>query len=436
MNSMTKGGQIMNRSIMTAIASVSLMLFASCQKTAVNKEEGDGFLSFSDFSLELDETVLTKASYEAAPGTYRISILDADGVEILDKPYSEVKNNGDKINLPAGNYTLVAASREDIPVAAFEQPVYGTSETFSISAGEVTNIGQLVCKLLQCKVTVAYNDEFLAAVTGEGSTSVTLKAGSPLSFVLNADKSYEKKAGYFEVEGNTMTVEFSGNINGKLQKMRKTFTDIAPRQWRQIKFIQKKDEQGNATFDIVINDLIDDETLNNNMTPSEEILDPYDPEAPKGDGGITLVPFYEGGCDEDITFVDDVLVINIDDPQGSEAPTQNITLKAFIPNGVMKFTVDITTTSDGFSTALAAALGEGVSTLDLINPDPNASTELIFKVVPFPHGQELAGQTEVIFPLSNAQIAISGFKGTHTFDMKVVDQQQCRKTIRVQMVVE
>ena len=102
----------------------------------------------------------------------------------------------------------------------------------------------------------------------------------------------------------------------------------------------------------------------------------------------------------------------------------------------MKFTVDISTTSPGFTTALGAALGEGVSELDLINPDPNADTKLIFDVVPFPHGPELMGMTEIVFPLSTAQIAISGFKGRHTFEMKVVDQKQCRKTITVVMVVE
>ena len=211
----------MKKTFIPAIASALLMLFASCQKTAVNKEKGDGFLTFEDFSLDLDETVITKAAV-AADGTYRISIIDADGVEIINKPYSEVKNNDNKISLPAGAYTLVAASQVEVPESAFERPVYGTSKAFTIAAGEVTNIGQLVCQLLQCKVTVDYNDEFLATVTGPGTTTVTLKAGYPLEYALNADKTYNKNAGYFEVEGNTMEVVFSGSINGKLQKMRKT----------------------------------------------------------------------------------------------------------------------------------------------------------------------------------------------------------------------
>ena len=422
----------MKKTIVSAIVSALLVLVASCQKTAVNKEQGDGFLSLGGFSLELDETVITKSAV-AADGSYRISILDADGLEIMNKSYSEVKNNNSKITLSAGNYTLVAASKESVPEAAFERPVYGTSKDFTIVAGEVTEVGQLVCSLLQCKVTVEYSDEFLASVTGQGSTTVTLKAGYPLEFALNADKTFNKNAGYFAVEGNTMEVVFKGSIDGKVQKMTKIFSGIAPRQWRQIKFVQKKNEQGQATFDIIINDLISDSILNEDLTAKEEIIDSYDPEAPKGDGGITLIPYYDGGCDPDITDLENIVIKN---PNGSETPTQNITLKALVPNGVMKFTVDISTTSDGFAKALAAALGQGNTVLDLINPDPNASTDLIFSVVPFPHGPELAGQTEIIFPLSKAQLAISGFKGRHSFEMQIVDQQQCRKTIHVVMVVE
>ena len=236
--------------IIFALAAVSV-LFASCQKTAVNKNQKDGFLSFGEFSLDVDDSVITKSAVDAS-GTYRIAIQDADGVEIMDMSYSEVKNNDNMITLPAGSYTLVATSEDSVPVAAFERPVYGTSKDFKITAGEVTNIGQLVCELLQCKVTVDYSDEFLAAVTGEGSTTVTLKAGHPLKFALKSDKTYEKKAGYFAVEGTTLEVEFQGTINGKNQKMSTIITGITPKQWRQIKFVQKKNEQGNATFAIAI----------------------------------------------------------------------------------------------------------------------------------------------------------------------------------------
>ena len=109
---------------------------------------------------------------------------------------------------------------------------------------------------MQCKVTVSYSDDFLASVTGEGKTSVEVTAGYPLDYQLSANGTYDQSAGFFAVNGNTMKVEFKGIINGKAAKMTKTFTGIAPKQWRQVRFVQKTNEQGQATFDIEIVDLI------------------------------------------------------------------------------------------------------------------------------------------------------------------------------------
>ena len=68
------------------------------------------------------------------------------------------QHNDYQIKLPAGNYNLVARSADEVPVSEFERPVYGTSKEFSIAAGQVTEVGELVCSLLQCKVTVSYSD--------------------------------------------------------------------------------------------------------------------------------------------------------------------------------------------------------------------------------------------------------------------------------------
>lgn len=436
----------MKKSIILFTAALGMMLCASCQKTVVNNTKGEGYLSFSGFALEIDETVDTKAG-TAAGGYYTITILDEEGNEVARKSYSEIKNNDDKLSLPAGNYTLNASSSDqDVPFAEFEQPVYGTSKTFSIEAGEVTELDELTCTLLQCKVTVAYSDEFLAAVTGEGSTKVTVTSGYPLEYALNANKTYEQAAGYFAVNGNSMEVVFSGNIDGKSQKMTKVFTGIAPKQWRQIKFVQKKNEQGNATFDIVIQNLISDEVLNNNIGASEEILGD-DPSAPKGDGGITLLPDYDDSQAAmnafEVTYktVDgqqkvESLSINITEPtetdgEGNLLPSMLIKLKAIVPGGVKKFTIDISTDNPGFAAAVAVA---DATNLDLISP--SETNMVIFDVVPFPYGADLLNQTEIEFDLSNAQTAIYTYKGTHSFSMTIVDNNGCKNVIPVTMVVE
>lgn len=412
------------KKILFAAASAAMMLFASCQKSPVQNEKGDGFLSFGEFSLVVDEAVVTKA--DPAGDNYSIKILDTEGNAVKTLTYAQVKENDDMVSLSAGSYTLVASSLAgDVPTASWENPIYGTSKQFTIAAGEVTQIGNLTCTLLQCKVTVSYSDEFLESVTGEGKTSVEVTAGYPLDYALNANGTYDQSAGFFAVgEGSTMTVVFKGNFDGKNAKMTKTFSGIEAKQWRQIRFIKKKNEQGEATFDIVINDLISDETLNNDVNADEEIIG-EDPDAPKGDGGITLDFDYDAGCDSELTDLENMVIV----PDSERV--MSIKLKAVVPGGILKFTVEIESTSETFRNALDAA---GGSLIDLINP--SEANDVIFQVVPFPHGAELVGQTEVAFDLSAAQGAIINYPGTHTFMMTIVDQNFCTKKIPVTMVVE
>ena len=426
----------MKKNIILAALSAVLMLAASCQKTAVNNVKGNGFLSFSEFSLGLDEEVITKAS--AAGNNYTIIVRDVDGNDIIKKSYGEVKNNGNMISVPAGEYTLIARSvEEEMEIAAFEQPVYGVSKAFSIEAGMTTSIGELTCTLLQCKVTVDYSDEFLATVTGDCATSVELTAGYPLNYALGADKKYDQSAGYFAVNGTTMTVNFKGHINGNEGvTMSKTFTGIAPKQWRQIKFIPFVNEEGTATFDIVINDLISDEILNNDLTAEEDVIG-VDPNAPEDDGGIKFLP--ADGCDATITFAEKDIVLDGDGNQINSTGVINIPIAptamailfdALIPDGLAELTVDITTDSPEFAGAVEVA---NASHIDLVNPtcDP-----LIFDVVPFPHGDAIRGENNIRFDLSNAQKAIVAFPGHHVFVMTIVDANGKTKKNVITMVVE
>ena len=287
-----------------------------------------------------------------------------------------------------------------------------------------TVIGELTCTLLQCKVTVSYSDEFLAMVTGPCSTKVEVTAGTPLTYALNADKTYDQSAGYFAVNGNTMTVVFKGSIEGQTKSQTKTFTNIAAKQWRQIRFIPKINEQGEATFDITIVDLISDETLNQDLEASEEILG-EDPDAPKGDGGIKLEIDHEGGCDPQITDLQNIVVVPVDERD------MKIRFKAIVPGGVKKFNVKIGSTNNAFLAAVAAA---DALSLDLIRP--SAANAIIFDVVPFPHGNDLLNLTEIAFNLDDAQEPITAYKGRHSFTMIVVDNDGCKNEIPVVMVVE
>ncbi len=417
--------------IFIIVAAVSALMLSSCRKAVVSSADMTGTLSFAEFAITCDDAVETKAA-SAASGNYAISIYNVETEALaVSTTYSAVKQKDNRLSLPAGNYRLEARSSESgIPVAAFEQPVYGATKEFSITAGQTTSVGSITCRLLQCKVTVSYSDEFLAMVTGEGSASVEVTSGYPLSYALAYDgktASYDQSAGYFAVggtTGTTMVVTFKGSIDNKNQKMTKTFTNVKARQWRQVKFIKKVNEEGNATFDVVINPLVDDEELGNDISDAAEDIIGDDPSAPKGDGGITLAFDYAAGCDADFTDLGNIVM-----PK-KEVKVVHLHLKSVVPNGVKKFYVEITSTSDSFLAALDAA---NARTIDLINP--LEEHDLIFKVVPFPHGAELLGKTELQFDLSAAQDAIVMYPGTHTFKMNVVDNKGCRNAFDVVMIV-
>lgn len=365
--------------------------------------------------------ITTKA--DEADGTYMLYVRDDNNSTVWSSSYSAIKE-GTKISLLAGHYTLEARSTSsEVPDAKFSAPVYGVSEEFDIQAAQTTSLGTLTCTLLQSAVSVGYNDDFLAMVTGDGVASVEVTSGSPLDYALsynNGSPKYDRRIGYFAVNGGentTMTVTFKGGIEGKTQKMTTTVAGIKPRDYHIVTFMKKVNQNGDVTIGIEIDGLVADVDLNNDFTGDEQ-GDGNDPNAPVGDGGIDLV----SSCNYDIT---QPIVVP------TEQGTFNLTMQAVVPNGTLKFTVDIASTNEDFINSVNTV---GGTTLDLINPSDAAMG--IFDIVPFPHGSQLKGATSIDFDLSNAQTPLLGFVGTHTFKMNVTDQKGCRKSIDIVLVVE
>ena len=393
--------------------SLAALALAGCadDKFAFDKNgEGKGTLSFAGLSIDYSEEMVTRA--EAADGTYMLYVYDSGESLVWSGQYSTILEGTGSISLLAGDYRIdVRSTSAAVPDAKFSSPVYGASQTFTITAGETTTLGTITCTLLQCAVSVEYNDDFLSLVTGDGNTSVEVTAGSPLDYVLSYNSGtpkYERRIGYFAVNGNntTMVVTFKGSIENKTQKMTTTITNLKPRDYHIVKFMKKVDATGSVTIGIEIDGLVADATLDNDI------------EASAGDGGIRLV----STCDYDIT-------------QPITVPASgnpfDLTLQAVVPNGVLRFTVDIASTNEDFINSVNTV---GGTNLDLINPSEEAMG--VFDIVPFPHGAELAGQTLVDFDLSGAQTAILGFPGSHTFRMNVVDTKGCRNSIDVIFIVE
>ena len=410
----------------TIASCIAVLALSSCKQDKFDYGSV-GTLSFANCELSVSEDLnrVTKAA-EAADDSYMLYLYDTStGSLVWEKNYGTVKAMTDGVSLPAGEYRLdVRSTAAEVPAAKFNAPVYGTSESFTISVGQTTNVGTLTCTLLQSAVSVGYNDGFLDSVTGDGAATVEITSGYPLEYKLTynagSTPTYDRRTGYFAVnngENTTMTVTYKGNIEGKLQKMTTSIAGIQARDWHIITFMKKVEATGNSNFAIVIDGLVMDTTLDNNLTAGEE-GDGKDPNAPVGDGGIKLV----STCSYDIT---QPIVVP------TEPGTFALTMQALVPNGARKFTVDIASTNVDFINSVNTV---GGTTLDLINPAEAAMG--IFDIVPFPHGSELLGATTIDFDLSNAQTPLLAFAGTHSFTMNVTDNKGCRNSIVIKLVVK
>ncbi len=416
------------KSLRLILAAAALVCAVSCNEDFRRHEEiTTGILSFANFTIHsgLDVEVVSKSTTEAS-GDYIINVYDADAELVRSVTYAEVKQSGYGIELSAGNYSLEVLSGT-LQICAFDAPVYGATTDFSIVAGEKTELGDITCKILQCAATVDYDDALKEIMTGDGKASVEVTSGYPLAYNLlynGGNIIREERIGYFSLESGatTMVVTFSGKVNGSTQKMTKVISGIKAGELRQIRFIKKVNAEGDATIDITVNGYVEDADLLAYIAAPQLDIIGEDPEAPKGDGDIRLL--FEPDC----TMFDDLSNIVV---PTLEQGAMDLRLIIMAPGGIKKLGVVIESTNSAFLGAVQAA---GGPELDLVNP--SAESEVIFQVVPFPHGSDLLGATEVHLDLSAAQAPILGFAGSHTFTMKVTDNNNCRNEVAVTMIVQ
>lgn len=454
-----------------SVVMLIVMALTSCNKDTYHYkdlEPGYGILSFADANIIVSEETETRA----ATDNYCIWVLNSDGAEVdLDKnsdntylPYSTIASTG--IKLPAGNYTLIAQSQTTIPAAAFEEPIYGAEQPFTINAGQETTLNDITCKLWkQVKVTVGYNDFFIEHLAGAGVAKVTVNNGNPLEYYINSSTDKEDRPGYFEVpkfenkedksDIVTLVIEFVGlmkdeNGNPKTQKMRAAVDNVKAGQWRKIQFNMEEDKDGNAAFTITIGDLVVDAVLGEDVTTGEESLE-NDPNKPKGDGGIKL-NWTAGSTDEARAEWNAYNTISTNENTGKEFINKpsivindltELVFEAVIPNNIGEngsFTVDITSTNSVFEDAVE--LVSPTRHIDLIEDTATIESLKTFGIN-FPSGEAVTsltteGDKVLTFNLSQAVDILMQipYIGTHTFTMSIQDATGCSNIIALNLTIE
>lgn len=401
------------------ISTVALALtigLVGCERDKIgygDKEGATGTLSFMQFGVETstDIEIISRAA-TSATYNYVIRIFDANGDQVgSDYIYGQMPES---IVLTTGTYSMKIQSQSQIPSAEFEAPVYGaTVNGIVIEEDQTTDLGVITCKLINIKVSVGYNEAMWAVLGDDANVLVEIGDGA-----LNFAKG-ESQNGYFAAPevSNAMTVKFAGTVDGNYATMTRAFTDVKAGQWRKINFIMTVNEEGDATFDVVVEDWCDEKELANNIEVSEEVIGP-DPDAGEGEEENPDAPkvIYKGG-----SVPTSPIVIT----DGMEL---GFTISA--PKGIAGLSVDIASDNADFNNDV---LSMGISPIDLVNPSEAQIS--ICDMFGLPYGANLVGQTETAFDLSGAVTPLLGFPGTHSFTLTITDAEGNSTSTTIKMKV-
>ena len=402
--------------LLSVCALVLSLGLVSCERDKIgygDKENATGTLSFMQFDVETSTEIdIISRAATSATYNYVIRIFDANGDQVGDDYiYGQMPES---IVLTTGTYSMSIQSQSNIPAAEFEAPVYGaTVNNIVIEEDQTTDVGVITCRLINIKVSVAYN-EAMQAVMGEDCQAIVEIGNGALTFAKG-----ESQCGYFAAPevSNAMTVKFSGTVDGNYATMTRAFTDVKAGQWRKINFIMTVNEEGDATFDVVVEDWCDEKELANNVDVSEEVIGP-DPDAGEGEEQNPDAPkvIYKGGS------VPTAPIVITDGMQ------LGFTISA--PKGIAGLSVDIASDNADFKNDV---LSMGISPIDLVNPSEAQIS--ICNMFGLPYGSNLVGKTETAFDLSGAVTPLMGFPGTHSFTLKITDTEGNTTSTTIKMKV-
>ncbi|MBR1436217.1 MAG: DUF4493 domain-containing protein [Bacteroidales bacterium] len=396
------------KKILSAFA-VLAVLSACSDKVSPNKNE-TGTLSLT---LSSTGDYITKAGQDDT-AEFKISISRSDG---WISSYDRFADMPEILDLAEGDYTITASSPESKP-AAFDLPIYGATQNFTIRVGELTPVS-LVCTLQNMKVSFALSENFKKELS-DYNISVTNAASWTAEDAGERTLTWDKAAadagtpGYFSVAPLMVKVDGYRNIDNSEAHAMLSITDVAPRDHHVI-YIDAQVTGSVNGINIKVDDTVNEK--------NSDIFIPGWDETPV-DGGED-----EGGDDPDEpstaptmswdtnptfapTPIEDVMDVNI----SIKAPE---TIEGFIVTVDSYILSDVIAAMGGNTTYSWAS--DGPFDMDLINDEALVSALSSM----LPTGDELSGKSEVVFSLSTIVPLIKAYNpesgSNHIFTLKVTD---------------
>lgn len=346
-----------------------------------------------------------------------------------------------------GSYEVRVRSRV-LKDAEWSAPYYLGSQTFDIRNGEVTDVGPIVCKLANVRVTIDYGPKLLAATGGEGFTiTVTSTPGVYLQYT-----GKETRSGYFAYNGQTtMVARFQGRVNGVDEDFSHVLENIAPGQHRKLTFRLNynpntpDDEVGTVDGQgIIVSCSTKTVNVDGNVIQEEDIQESGDRPGQEGDepGGEDPKPGEEGN----ITFTSETLANDngnvLDDTPNNAADfgegkkEAKIHIHSEAPIASFKVKIDSETlTADVLSDVKLAPefdLADPIVTTD--DGEKKDLTEGL-KGLEFPVGDEVKGATDLDFDITKfVPLTMIYGAANHRFILTVTDNAGNSKTLTLLIV--
>lgn len=136
-----------------SLAALSFCLAATSCRTEDEERRGEGLLQLS---VGIDSQTVTVETKAAATTTEKCKVVIKNTLDEIIKKYDDAKDIPSELWLLAGDYT-VTATLGTPKKAEFNHPCYGGKKSFSMRPDQMMR-QEVVCKLVQSKVTVTASD--------------------------------------------------------------------------------------------------------------------------------------------------------------------------------------------------------------------------------------------------------------------------------------
>ena len=354
----------------------ALMLTAglvSCNRIEISNEGPKGGLALNVSDSTEYVIVETKAGTDYGDLlTYDVVI---DGPTKVSEKYASL--TGRVVELGSGYYTITITSPQTSP-AAFNQPIYSATESFEIKAGEVTSL-DMVCTPANTMVTIELSENFKKELA---TYEVVINNGLG-ELVWTKDETKDDFAsnlvGFFLPRGLEVKVKGHRSIDNTEATAVYYVKNPQPAEHHIIKLDAKVTGQiGGITIDFVttFNEVENDIHVDG---MDEGYVDRPDFDGSEGEGEEE-----EDNNAPAIIWADNPFFDPISIQKGDEI---SLTIKA--PLGLKTFRVEV---SDNFKAAVSMIAQKDY--IDLINDAD------IWRPFGLPVGDQVAGQTELVFELT------------------------------------